>query len=85
MDTSVNRLNNKEDIENMRLYKLAADNGDAVGQRKLGWFYETGRGGLPEDNRLMLRVHPDKGGTNFFAKQLNLARDTLLRPMRKPL
>jgi uncharacterized membrane protein HdeD (DUF308 family) len=29
-------------------------------------------------NRLMKRVHPDSGGTNFFAKQLNDARDALL-------
>jgi hypothetical protein len=29
-------------------------------------------------NRLMLRVHPDMGGTNFFARQLNAARDVLL-------
>jgi nucleotide-binding universal stress UspA family protein len=28
--------------------------------------------------RLMQRVHPDKGGTNFFAKQLTDARDVLL-------
>jgi hypothetical protein len=29
-------------------------------------------------NRLMKRVHPDAGGSNFFAKQLNAARDVLL-------
>jgi hypothetical protein len=29
---------------------------------------------------LMQRVHPDVGGSNFFAKQLNAARDVLLRP-----
>ena len=34
-------------------------------------------------NRLMQRVHPDAGGSTFFAKQLNLARDTLLKPQRK--
>jgi len=33
-------------------------------------------------NRLMQKVHPDTGGSTFFAKQLNLARDTLLRPQR---
>jgi hypothetical protein len=26
----------------------------------------------------MKRVHPDHGGSNFFAKQLNEARDLLL-------
>ena len=29
--------------------------------------------------RLMFRVHPDQGGSEFFAGQLNLARDTLLK------
>jgi type IV secretion system protein VirD4 len=29
-------------------------------------------------NRLMQKVHPDVGGSNFFAKQLNAARDVLL-------
>ena len=30
-------------------------------------------------NRLMQRVHPDLGGSNYFAKQLNAARDVLLK------
>jgi flagellar biosynthesis GTPase FlhF len=30
-------------------------------------------------NRLMKRVHPDVGGSDFLAKQLNAARDVLLR------
>jgi DnaJ-class molecular chaperone len=34
-------------------------------------------------NRLMQKVHPDTGGSRFFSKQLNLARDTLLKPQRK--
>jgi hypothetical protein len=34
-------------------------------------------------NRLMQKVHPDAGGSTFFAKQLNLARDTLLKPQRR--
>ena len=33
-------------------------------------------------NRLMQRVHPDLGGSNYFAKQLNGARDLLLRKGR---
>jgi hypothetical protein len=28
--------------------------------------------------RLMAKVHPDRGGSNFFAKQLNAARAVLL-------
>lgn len=30
-------------------------------------------------NRLMQRVHPDKGGSDYFAKQVNAARDVLLK------
>jgi len=30
-------------------------------------------------NRLMQKVHPDAGGSTYFAKQLNLARDALLK------
>jgi Ca2+/Na+ antiporter len=33
--------------------------------------------------RLMQRVHPDVGGSTFFAKQLNAARDVLLGPQRR--
>ena len=34
-------------------------------------------------NRLIQRVHPDTGGSTFFAKQLNAARDVLLGPQRR--
>lgn len=33
-------------------------------------------------NRLMKRVHPDVGGSEYFSKQLNAARDVLLRQLR---
>jgi hypothetical protein len=33
--------------------------------------------------RLMQRVHPDVGGSNFFAKQLNAAREVLLERFKK--
>lgn len=33
-------------------------------------------------NRLIQRVHPDAGGSTFFAKQLNAARDVLLKSNR---
>ncbi|MGO9429261.1 DnaJ domain-containing protein [Rhodoblastus sp.] len=32
--------------------------------------------------RLIKRVHPDVGGSNYFARQLNTARDVLLKPRR---
>lgn len=34
-------------------------------------------------SRLMQKVHPDLGGSNFFAKQLNAARDVLLKRDRR--
>jgi hypothetical protein len=33
--------------------------------------------------RLIQRVHPDLGGSNFFAKELNAARDVLLERVRR--
>jgi hypothetical protein len=33
--------------------------------------------------RLIQRVHPDVGGSDFFAKQLNAARDLLLRQKKR--
>ena len=32
--------------------------------------------------KLMQRVHPDVGGSNFLAKQLNAARDVLLERIK---
>jgi TPR repeat protein len=46
----------KDDREAARLYKLAADQGNAAGQAYLGIFYEQGRGGLPEDDREAIRL-----------------------------
>jgi TPR repeat protein len=40
-----------DDREAARLYKLAADQGNAAAQAYLGIFYEQGRGGLPKDDR----------------------------------
>ena len=33
-------------------------------------------------NRLMKRVHPDVGGSAYFSKQVNAARDALLKRPR---
>ena len=46
----------KNDREAVRLYKLAADQGNAGGQTGLGFFYETGRGGLAKDDREATRL-----------------------------
>jgi TPR repeat protein len=39
----------KDEREAARLYKLAADQGNALGQANLGFFYESGRGGLAKN------------------------------------
>jgi TPR repeat protein len=46
-----------EDCEAARLYKLAADQGDAFAQFNLGFFYEQGRGGLPKDDCEAARLY----------------------------
>jgi TPR repeat protein len=59
----------KDDREAARLYKLAADQGDAGGQVNLGFFYGTGRGGVAKDNRKAARLYKlaaDQG--NAFAQ-----------------
>jgi Sel1 repeat len=40
-----------------RLYKLSADQGNAGGQNSLGFFYQTGRGGLAKDDREAARLY----------------------------
>jgi TPR repeat protein len=45
-----------DDREAARLYKLAADQGNAGGQANLGLLYEEGRGGLPENDREAARL-----------------------------
>jgi TPR repeat protein len=47
----------QDDREAARLYKLAADQGNASGQANLGVFYENGRGGLPKDDREAARLY----------------------------
>jgi TPR repeat protein len=46
-----------DDREAARLYKLAADQGNADAQVNLGFFYENGRGGLPKDDPEAARLY----------------------------
>jgi TPR repeat protein len=46
----------KDDREAARLFKLAADQGNALAQSKLGAFYKDGLGGLPKDYREAARL-----------------------------
>jgi len=43
--------------EAARLYRLAADQGNAQGQSGLGWFYEHGRGGAAKDDHEAARLY----------------------------
>ena len=47
----------KDESEAARLYKLSADQGNAVGEANLGFFYERGRGGLPKDESEAARLY----------------------------
>jgi TPR repeat protein len=59
----------KNDREAARLYKLAADQGNAAGEAYLGIFYEEGRGGLRKDDReasRLFKLAADQG--NVYAR-----------------
>jgi hypothetical protein len=47
----------RDEAEAVRFYKLAADQGDALGQVYLGEFYERGCGGLPRDMAAAVRFY----------------------------
>jgi TPR repeat protein len=56
----------KDDREAARLFKLAADQGNADAQTNLGILYANGRGGLPKDDREAARLFKhaaDQGNT----------------------
>ena len=58
-----------DDSEAVRVYRLAANQGDPLGQLNLGAFYEDGRGGLPKDDREAARLYKlaaDQG--NVYAR-----------------
>ena len=62
----------KDDREAARLYKLAADQGNAAAQNNLGVFYENGRGGLPKDDREAARLYKLAADQGNAAAQNNL-------------
>src|SRR5260370_42003790 len=45
------------DEETVRLLQRDADQGNASAQVRLGYFYETGRGGLAKDDRRAARLY----------------------------
>ena len=59
----------------MRLYRLAADQGDATGQCSLGVCYEHGKGGLAKDEKeavRLFRLAADQGDADVLAMLLQL-------------
>jgi TPR repeat protein len=79
-DPAVNWLpwNTREHVDALlqcagRVYKLAADQGNATGQTTLGVFYETGRGGLPKDDREAARLYKLAADQGNALAQVSLA------------
>jgi hypothetical protein len=62
-----------DDVEAARLYKLAAERGNAAAQANLGTFYRDGRGGLPQDDREAARLYKLAAERGNAAAQANLA------------
>jgi TPR repeat protein len=63
----------KDDREAARVYKLAADQGNAIAQTNLALFYEVGRGGLPKDDREAARLYKLAADQGNAIGQRNLA------------
>ncbi len=61
-----------DEHEVARLYKVAADRGDATAQNKLALFYEQGRGGLPRDDREAARLYELAADQGSADAQCNL-------------
>ncbi|WP_431269036.1 caspase family protein [Dankookia sp. P2] len=66
------RVREGNDIEAVRLYRLAAEKGDAVAQAHLGIMHEQGRGGLPKDEREAVRLYRLAAGQGNAVGQINL-------------
>jgi TPR repeat protein len=76
----------KDDRDAVRLYRLAADQGNAGGQSNLGFMYETGRGGLPKDDREAMRLYrlaADQGDDEAKSSVERLTHQSLTKQIRK--
>jgi TPR repeat protein len=62
-----------DDREAARLYKLAADQGDALAQVNLAVFYEIGSGGLQKDDREAARLYRLAADQGNALAQVSLA------------
>ena len=63
----------RDDGEAVRLYRLAADRGDAFAQNNLGWMYARGRG-VPRDDEEAIRLYRLAAGQGNATAQRNLDR-----------
>jgi TPR repeat protein len=68
----MNETNGQADVEAARIYRLAADKGDAWAQSNLALFYSQGRGGLPKDEREAARLYKLAAEQGNAAAQNNL-------------
>ena len=72
----------KDEREAVRLFKLAADKGNALGQLNLGFFYSQGRGGLTKDDQEAARLYKlaaDQGNARAQGL-LSADRSSVYRP-----
>lgn len=63
----------QDEVEAVRLYRIAADLGDPLAQCNLGVRYERGTGGLPKDQRESARLYRLSADQGFAQGQANLA------------
>ena len=61
----------QDDTEAFRLFKLSADQGNAIGQANLGWSYQNGRG-VPQDRELAIEWYKKAAaqGSTFAVEHL---------------
>ncbi len=62
----------RDDAEAVRLYRLAADQGNALGQTNLGYMYATGRGGLAMDEAEAVRLYRLASDRGYAMAQADL-------------
>jgi TPR repeat protein len=62
----------RDDREALRLYRLAANQGNAAAHNNIGAFYVEGRGGLRKDEREALRYYKLAADQGFAVAQTNI-------------
>lgn len=62
----------KDDTQAVRLFRIAASQGDAYGQAGLGWMYANGLGGVPKDEAEAVRLYRLSANQGFASGQVQL-------------